>query len=92
MLSEPVMAALAEHLGKHTAQQVVYEAAMAGIDRHLGFRDALLGDPRVAAVLGEEELGRLLDVNGALGRAGELVDRVVAGGSATPGAAPAGPR
>ena len=65
---------------------------MAGIDRHVGFRDALMGDPRVAAVLGEEELDRLLDVQGALGRAGELVDRVVAGGSATPGAAPAGPR
>lgn len=57
VLSEPVLAALAKYLGKHTAQEV-----------------------------------RLLDVQGALGRAGELVDRVVAGGSATPGAAPAGPR
>ena len=92
VLSEPVVAALARHLGKHTAQEVVYEAAMAGIDRHVGFRDALMGDPRVAAVLGEDELDHLLDVKGALGRAGELVDRVVAGGPATPGAAPAGPR
>jgi adenylosuccinate lyase len=92
VLSEPVLAALAKHLGKHTAQEVVYEAAMAGIDRQVGFRDALMGDPRVTAVLGEEELDRLLDAKAAVGRAGELVDRVVAGGSATPDAAPAGPR
>jgi adenylosuccinate lyase len=92
VLSEPVMAALAEHLGKHTAQEVVYQAAMAGIDRRVGFRDALLGDPRVAAVLGEEDLDRLLDAEAALGQARELVDRVVGDRSPTAGAEPAGPR
>lgn len=77
VLSESVLIVMSRHLGKHTAQEVVYEAAIAGIDRDQSFREALMGDPRVAAVLVEEELDRLLDPAGALGRAGELVDRVV---------------
>jgi adenylosuccinate lyase len=77
VMSEPVMMALARHLGKHTAQEVVYDAAMAGIDRHLGFREALLADPRVTDVLAAADLDRLLDPAAATGRAGELVDRVV---------------
>jgi adenylosuccinate lyase len=78
VMSEAVLAALARHVGKHVAQEVVYEAAMAGIDRHLGFREALMEDPRVAAVLTPEDLERLLDPMAALGQARQLVDRVVA--------------
>ena len=82
VLSEPVLVVLAARLGKHTAQEVVYEAAMAGIDRRLSFREALLDDPRVASVLSEGELHGVLDPAAALGRAGELVDRVLAAGRA----------
>jgi adenylosuccinate lyase len=82
VLSEPVLVVLAARLGKHTAQEVVYEAAMAGIDRRLSFREALLDDPRVASVLSEGELDGALDPAAALGRAGELVDRVLAAGRA----------
>jgi adenylosuccinate lyase len=82
VMSEPVMAALSGHLGKHTAHEVVYEAAMAGVDRGLSFRSALVADPRVSKLLGEEQLDRLLDPSGALGQAGALVDRVVERGRA----------
>jgi adenylosuccinate lyase len=82
VLSEPVLVVLAARLGKHTAQEVVYQAAMAGIDRRLSFREALLDDPRLASVLSEEELDGVLDPTNALGRAGELVDRVLAAGRA----------
>ncbi|MGH8930297.1 MAG: class-II fumarase/aspartase family protein [Egibacteraceae bacterium] len=81
VLSEPVLAFLAPRLGKHTAAEVVYEAAMAGIDRAVTFRDALMADPRVVAALSEAELDGLLDPANALGQCGALVDRVVAHGS-----------
>ena len=82
VMSEPVMAALSQPLGKQTAHEVVYQAAMAGVDQRLGFRSALVRDPRVSELLSEEELDRLLDPAGALGQAGALVDRVVEGGRA----------
>ncbi|TNC28260.1 3-sulfopropionylcysteine synthase XcbD [Amycolatopsis alkalitolerans] len=75
-MSEPVMRALASRLGKHTAHEIVYEAAMAGLERGDDFRTALRADPRLD-VLGDAELDRLLDVDGALGAAPALVDRVL---------------
>lgn len=82
VMSEPVMAALSQPLGKQTAHEVVYQAAMAGLDQRLGFRSALVRDPRVSELLSEDELDRLLDPAGALGQAGALVDRVVEAGRA----------
>jgi adenylosuccinate lyase len=75
VLSEPVMRALADHIGKHAARSVVYEAAMAGIERGLSFKAALLADPRVTRHLDEVRLDRLLDPRAALGAAGAFVDR-----------------
>ena len=74
--SEPVMRALADRVGKHTAHQVVYEAAMKGIESGEDFRSALRADPRLDGIT-EPDLTRLLDVQAALGASGEFVDRVV---------------
>jgi adenylosuccinate lyase len=82
VMSEPVMLALAGRLGKHTAHEVVYEAALAGAQRHQSFRDALLSDPRVARELSQEELNDVLDPSRALGQTVELIDNVVAAGRA----------
>ena len=78
VLSEPVMRALADRIGKHAAHQVVYEATLAGLDRGLDLRTALLADPRIAGQLGPDELARCLEVRTALGAAPVFVDRVVA--------------
>jgi adenylosuccinate lyase len=78
VLSEPVMRALADHVGKHTAHQLVYDATLAGLDRGVDLRTALLADPRIARHLGPEQLDLCLDVQAALGAAPAFVDRVVA--------------
>jgi adenylosuccinate lyase len=82
VLSEPVMRALADQIGKHAAQRVVYEVALAGRGRGVGFEAALLADPRVAERLTPEEIARCLDPRAALGAAPAFVDRVVKGAHA----------
>jgi adenylosuccinate lyase len=78
VLSEPVMRALADQVGKHAAHQLVYEATLAGLERGVDLRTALLADSRIADRLRPEQLDRCLDVHAALGAATVFVDRVVA--------------
>jgi adenylosuccinate lyase len=83
VLSEPVMRALADHIGKHAAHQVVYEATMAGLDRGVDLRAALLADPRITEHLSPDEITRRLDPRAALGAVPAFVDRVLATSDAT---------
>jgi adenylosuccinate lyase len=69
------MRALADLMGKHSAHDVVYAAAMNGIDRRQDFRTALRADRRLDAI-GDSELDELLDVRTALGSCAAFVDRV----------------
>jgi adenylosuccinate lyase len=78
VLSEPVMRALADSIGKHRAHTLVYEATLAGLDRGVDLRTALLAEPRITAQLRPEQIDRCLDVHAALGAAPVFVDRVVA--------------
>ena len=75
LLSEPVMRALAARVGKHTAHEAVYAAAMYGLDHGQDFRSTLRADPALDS-LADEELDRLLEVSAALGSCGAFVDRV----------------
>ena len=75
LLSEPVMRALASRLGKHTAHEAVYAAAMNGLDRGQDFRTALRGDPRLDPI-SDAELSELLEVRASLGMCAAFVDRV----------------
>jgi adenylosuccinate lyase len=75
LLSEPVMRALADRLGKHSAHASVYAAAMHGIDTAQDFRTALRGDARLDAIP-DAELDKLLEVSSSLGSCGAFVDRV----------------
>jgi adenylosuccinate lyase len=74
LLSEPVMRALADRLGKHSAHDSVYAAAMHGLDSGQDFRTALRGDPRLDAI-GDAELDELLEVRASLGSCAAFVDR-----------------
>lgn len=76
--SEPVMRALADRIGKHAAHLAVYEAAMAGIERGVGFEAALRAVPGIVDHLDPAELAARLDPRNALGSAPAFVDRVVA--------------
>jgi adenylosuccinate lyase len=77
LLSEPVMHALAGRVGKHTAQELVHEAALAGRRRGLDLRAALLADARITAHLNAEDIDRCLDPRAALGAAMSFVDKMV---------------
>ncbi|GAB3354652.1 MULTISPECIES: 3-sulfopropionylcysteine synthase XcbD [Amycolatopsis] len=75
LLSEPVMRALADRVGKHIAQELVRSAALAGLQSDVDFRTALRNCAGTA-LLSDAELDRLLTVDSALGACGAFVDRV----------------
>jgi adenylosuccinate lyase len=77
VFSEPVLRRLSDLIGKHTAHDVVYAAAMAGLASDVTLVDALAADERVSAHLDRDEIARLLDLDAALGSAPAFVDRVV---------------
>jgi adenylosuccinate lyase len=78
LLSERVMFALADKLGKQTAHEVVYEAAMRGLSQNITFARALTENAQVGAALGTEELAALLDPTTYVGHAPAIVERVLA--------------
>jgi adenylosuccinate lyase len=78
VLSEPVMRALADRIGKHSAHRVVHDATMVGLERGVDLRAALLADGRITKHLSPDEIQRCLDPGSSLGAAQAFVDRVVA--------------
>lgn len=78
LLSEHVMLALSERVGKQTAHEWIYEASMHGITHKLAFADALRGHAKLAGLLGDDEIRRLTDPAGYLGQCGASVDAVLA--------------
>jgi adenylosuccinate lyase len=78
LLSERVMFALADKVGKQSAHEMVYEAAMHGMTGNVTFEQALMADPRVKQALGGDELKLLLDPTTYIGLAPEIVERVLA--------------
>jgi adenylosuccinate lyase len=77
MLSEAVMLALAQKIGRQTAHDVVYECSMRTIEQHLPFRQTLAEHPLVATHLDAQEIERLLDPIHYTGLSGQFVDRVL---------------
>ena len=47
LLSEKIMLALGEKIGKQTAHEVVYEIAMSSFEKEIPFKEALMSDQRV---------------------------------------------
>jgi adenylosuccinate lyase len=78
LLSERVMFALAETMGKQTAHELVYELCMKSEEQHIPFREVLMADDRVREAIRQEELEKLLDPATYLGSAPQTVDKVLA--------------
>jgi adenylosuccinate lyase len=76
LLSEAVMLALARHIGRQQAHEVLYELCMDSVESRAPLRRLLLKDPRVNAYLGEADLDALLDPARYTGLAARFVDRV----------------
>ena len=77
LLSEKVMLALGEKIGKQTAHEVVYEIAMDSFEKEIPFKDALNGDKRVSNNLSSHEIGSLLDPVAYIGESEKIVDDVL---------------
>ena len=80
VFAEPVMRALADRIGKHTAHDVVYEACMKGVEADRTFVEALMADERVTRHLDRREIENLFDLDKVLGAAPDMVDRVLGAG------------
>ena len=77
LMSERVMFALADRVGKQSAHELVYEIAMRGIDGGVSFEAALMADAQVKEALSRDELTALLDPTTYVGLAPEIVARVL---------------
>jgi adenylosuccinate lyase len=77
LLSERIMFALADALGKQTAHHLVYELAMQASEQGRDFRQLIRTHQQVRSVLSEEEIEQLLDPTTYLGSAIQKVDEVL---------------
>jgi len=79
IVAEAVMVALAPHIGRLKAHDLVYAACRQAIDSNQTLFDVLRADPKVVALLGEDALLRLTSPAEYLGMAPEMVDRILEG-------------
>ncbi len=77
LMSERVMFALADKVGKQSAHELVYEVAMRGIEQGTTFEQALTADAQVEGALARDELHALLDPTTYVGLAPAIVERVL---------------
>lgn len=75
--SEAVLMALAEELGRQTAHDVSYEAAMAALDGEATFADALLANDQVSAAFSREQIDELTDPEAYTGISSTLARRAL---------------
>jgi adenylosuccinate lyase len=78
LMSERVMFALGDKVGKQSAHELVYEAAMRGVETGITFERALMDDAKVKDALAAGELTALLDPTTYVGLAPQIVERVLA--------------
>ena len=78
VLSERVMQALSDRVGKQSAHLLVYEASMSGVEQGLSLREALAASPEVRKHLSGAELDTLCDPAGPVDQAPEVVDEILA--------------
>jgi adenylosuccinate lyase len=78
VLSEAVMLALAERIGKQSAHSLVYETAMNAHTAGQGLKEAILGNPQICAYLSAKEIESLFDYRQHTGQCCAMVDRVLA--------------
>ncbi len=77
--AEAVMMALAPHLGRQGAHDVVGLAVQTAVDTGVSFHDALSSTQAVAEHLSDLDLERLLRPDDYLGATEALIDRTIAG-------------
>lgn len=77
ILSEPLMLALGEKLGKQTAHEIIYEISMETFEQDEEFAEMLLKNENVKNNFTRDEIKNILDPAGYLGQCGYFCDKVV---------------
>jgi 3-carboxy-cis,cis-muconate cycloisomerase len=77
IVAEAVMMALAEHIGRGAAHDIVYAACRAAAEQGTPLIDKLRSSAAVTEHLDEEQLRRLVDPANYLGVATAMIDRVL---------------
>lgn len=75
--SEAVMMALAKHLGRQEAHEVVYKASMSAVEHGRSLREELLSQPAITGRISPAEIDQMLNPENYLGLAASFVDRVL---------------
>jgi adenylosuccinate lyase len=78
ILSEAVMLALANKLGKQSAHRLVYEVAMKAQSEGLHLQQALINDRQITTILTNDEIAVLFDLEKSTGACADMVDQVIA--------------
>ena len=76
VFAETVMMHLSEAYGRLEAHEMVYEVAQRAISEHRSFRELLLEDAKIAAILSKDALDKLMDPARYTGLASYFVDQV----------------
>ena len=71
-----IMFRLGEKIGKQASHRLLYETAMAAVDRNVSFNTLLQEEPRITQVLSTEELRRALDIGQQCGRAAAITETI----------------
>lgn len=79
LLAERIMLELGRHVGRQTAHDIIYEAAMIAFEQRVPFADVLKRNDEVMHYLSAQTIDDLLDPVQYTGLAGEYVDRVLKG-------------
>jgi adenylosuccinate lyase len=77
VLSEGVMLALAQKVGKQTAHEMIYETSMVAFEADRPLKDAILENEQILEYLSAEEIETLFDYRQQVGLCPEFVDRVI---------------
>jgi 3-carboxy-cis,cis-muconate cycloisomerase len=77
IVAEAVMMDLAPALGRQVAHDLVYDCCRAALTTDATFLDALIAEPKIAAVMDREALARLVDPANYLGAAPRMTRRLL---------------
>ncbi|MFQ5873378.1 MAG: lyase family protein, partial [Dehalococcoidia bacterium] len=78
IMSEAVMLRLAQHVGRQSAHEVVYESAMKAFEEGRPLKELLLESEEVGRHLTEDEIDQLIEPASYVGLAPRFVDQVLA--------------
>ncbi len=76
--AEAVMLTLAKTLGKQSAHQLVYEVTIQAQNEGLQFKQALINNQQICAILTNDEIDALFDLEKSTGVCADMVDQVIA--------------